>query len=91
MGLNRYAKKRDVNEPEIVEFFEKAGLEVHRLDQPVDLLIGFPAEWVLIEVKSVEGVLTPNQKKFFSVHKAPRYVVKDIEDAKEILRNHRSW
>ena len=91
MSLNRYAKRRDKNEAEIVEFFRKAGLEVHLLDQPVDLLIGFPVEWVLVEVKTTKGRLKPGQVKFFEREGAPRYIVRSIEDAQEILRSHRSW
>lgn len=38
MSLSRYAKKRDLCEPEIVEALEAAGWLVWQLDRPCDLL-----------------------------------------------------
>jgi hypothetical protein len=56
VSLNRYAKRRDPNEPEIVAALRAAGAVVWLLDQPLDLLVSHPrAGTVLIEVKSPEG------------------------------------
>lgn len=39
MSLNRYAAKRDISEPPIVEALEAAGYTVQRLAKPVDLAV----------------------------------------------------
>ena len=39
MTLNRYAKKRDIAEPPIVDALEAVGWLVEKLDRPCDLLV----------------------------------------------------
>ena len=52
MSLNRYAKKRDENESEIVKALRQIpGVDVYPLDRPCDLLIGYRARNILLEVK----------------------------------------
>ena len=51
MSLARHAKRRDLNEPEIVSALRAAGAHVWLLDRPVDLLVGFRGAWHVIEVK----------------------------------------
>jgi hypothetical protein len=57
MGLNRFAKRRDANEPELIEALRKCGLMVKQQDQP-DLLIrrsSWPAGIaLLIEIDGIE-------------------------------------
>lgn len=55
MSLNRYAKKRDGNEREIVTALEAVGCQVETLDRPVDLLVGFRGQTFLLEVKDPAG------------------------------------
>lgn len=51
MSLLRHAKARDANEGVIVDALRKSGLSVYRLDQPLDLLVGFGGITRLAEVK----------------------------------------
>ena len=66
----RRAAKRDIAEPEIVTALTQCGFTVFRLDQPVDLLVGFRGVSYLVEVKTgTKGYaksLNDNQKKFVS-------------------------
>jgi hypothetical protein len=55
-----FAKRRDANEPTIVGALEAIGASVHRLDSPVDLLVGWRGENYLVEVK--DGHKTPSQR-----------------------------
>jgi hypothetical protein len=61
LSLNRYAKRRDGNEHEIVDALEKIGCLVHRLDWP-DLLIQRGKDNFLMEVKTKRGKPTDFQK-----------------------------
>lgn len=55
MSLNRYAKKRDTSEPDIITALKCVGAEVWTLDYPVDLLVRFREKWHLLEVKTPHG------------------------------------
>lgn len=50
MSLNRYAAKRDANEPAIVRALEQVGAVVEKLKQPCDLAVRFRYRQYLIEV-----------------------------------------
>lgn len=64
----RRAAKRDFSEPEIVSALTQCGFSVYRLDQPVDLLVGFRGKSYLIECKTGHKgygkSLNDNQQKF---------------------------
>ena len=85
----RYAKRRDVNEPAIVTALERAGCLVLRQDVPCDLLVGSRGRWLLIEVKDGEKppsarMLTGMQALFAQDcqgHKLPFAVVTTPEEA----------
>lgn len=49
---SRRAAKRDASEPEVVAALEQLGFSVCRLDQPVDLLVGFRGRTHIVEVKT---------------------------------------
>lgn len=86
MTLNRYAKRRDENEPPIVKALRKAGVQVWYLDQPVDLLTAYQKEFRLLEVKDEKKNLTVEQAAFFEdTIGYPRFRIVTIEDA---LRVH---
>jgi len=52
MSLNRYAKRRDSNEADIVHALRAIpGVRVYLLDRPCDLLVGYRAHNILLEVK----------------------------------------
>lgn len=91
VSLNRYAKQRDENEPEIVAALESIGCTVQRLDQPVDLLVGRGANNVLMEVKNPAKIpsqrrLTKAQKTFFKTWRGQVCKVETAEEAIEVVQ-----
>lgn len=89
MSLLRRAKRRDANEPEIVRALEAVGAYVKRMDQPVDLLVGFRSRWVWLEVKDGAKTagnrpLTEDQVEFLrdcSGYGLPACVVTNVSEA----------
>jgi len=71
----------DANQAAIVTALEKIGCQVYDMDKPVDLLVEFRQMWVVIEVKTSKGTLTPAQERFFGKVKAPAFIVRNIEEA----------
>lgn len=63
MSLNRYARKRDISEPEIVAEFERAGADVEKLSAKgvPDLLVGYRGRTRLVEVKTGNEILSAGQ------------------------------
>lgn len=73
-------RKRDYNEPSIVQALEDIGITVVKLSAEgcPDLLAWHPREGLrLIEVKQPRGRLTPDQKEFAM----PFTVVHSVEEA----------
>lgn len=64
MGMPKYTAKRDYAEKEVVRTLQELGVSVWRLDQPVDLLLGFRGETWLAEVKTGKAKFNANQVKF---------------------------
>ncbi len=85
MSLNRYAKRRDSNEQEIVDALEAIGCSVVRLDKPVDLLVGHSARCYLLEIKGENGRLTQGQKDFMKTWQGQVRVVTTPEEAIEVI------
>lgn len=81
MSINRYAKKRDANEKEIVEALLKAGYSVVRLDTPLDLLVGKNGVTWLLEVKMPDGELTKPQKEFIKTWQGQFAIARTPEEA----------
>jgi hypothetical protein len=91
MSLNRYATKRDINEPEIIAALRAVGATVFSLDKPVDLLVGYKGKTLLMEVKQygkkkrMDGFihdLTTGQREFFSSWRGGELVtVRSVEQA----------
>lgn len=81
MSLNRYAKKRDANERDIIDMLERHGYVVEQLDV-CDLLVTDAMQaapkW-LLEVKGKRGKLTPRQIAFRQ--KFRTYVVRNPVEA----------
>lgn len=65
MSLRRHAASSDSNQPSIVKALRAVGAVVYVLREPVDLLVGYARQWVLMEVKDVKGRTTPAQDAFF--------------------------
>lgn len=82
MSLNRYAKKRDASEPEIVSALLQCGFSVERLDRPVDLAVGFRGKCWLVECKVEGAKLNKNQVEFVAGWRGPKVVVlRSAQDA----------
>jgi len=81
MSINRYNPRRDVNEPEIVQVFEKMGFSVERLNTPLDLLIGWNKRNYLVEVKMPKKKLNDNQEEFVRDWKGQHFVCYSVDDA----------
>lgn len=91
MSLNRYAQRRDVNEPDIIAALLAEGFEVMQLAKPCDLLVWRRngVAFVLIEVKHGAGRLTDDQETFFNrTVGLPRIVARTPEEA---LGGARQW
>ena len=86
MSLNRFAKKRDKNEPEIIETFKKSGFSVESLDTPCDLIVGYGKSSYLVEVKTTTGKLTKRQKDFVKDWKGDYFVVRTIDEANTLVK-----
>jgi Holliday junction resolvase len=56
-------KRRDANEPSIVQALRKIGARVERISGPdlPDLLVGFRGQWYPLEVKTAKGGSTKRQ------------------------------
>ena len=67
----KYAKARDLNEPQIIKALEAIGCEVEQLDKPVDLVVLCPDGITVrfVEVKNPDGlnVESEEQIKFFQL------------------------
>ena len=86
VSIKRHATRRDANEKEIVSALESIGCTVYRLDAPVDLLVGYRARNILIEVK--DGSKMPSQRKltqaqrdFFKDWKGQVRQVESVDEA----------
>ncbi len=89
MSINRYQKQRDKNEGEIIAAFKALGATVECIDTPCDLLMGFNGESFLIEVKTKNGKLTPNQVKFTKGWKGSYFIVRSADEAIELINKIR--
>lgn len=78
-----HAKKRDLNEPGIVKALERAGATVWRLDDPVDLLVGFRGKNFTLEVKNPTGRNrdTPAQVRFREQWRGTLHTVRSQREA----------
>lgn len=86
MTIPRKAK-RDESEPEIVAVLRQCGFSVHRMDFPVDLLVGFRGRSYLVEVKTGHKgygkSLNKSQQEFADAWRGTPVVV--LHDAQEAL------
>lgn len=85
MSINRYAKRRDANEREIIDALEAAGCSVVQSDV-CDLLVGRAGVSYLLEVKDGSKApsrrkLTPSQVKLQAGWKGQYAVVHNIDEA----------
>lgn len=91
MGFrNRYKNKRDANEPQVVDAFRALGCSVHRLDQPVDLLVGFRGRSYAVEVKQEGETLNEKQRAWRDEWRGDCWIVRSVEDVREVVAEWRA-
>ena len=92
-GFTQHAKKRDLNEPEIVVALRALGYVVILLDEPCDLLVQCSCgQWQPLEVKNLAGRgrrLTSKQTLTLDVLHLPIPVVTNVEEARIAMCVHR--
>ena len=84
MTLNRYRKRRDANQPAIIQALEQVGAEVWVLDRPCDLLVWFRGVLHGLEVKLPKGRYTPKQQEDRAEGRAAW--IKTVRDPVEALK-----
>jgi len=84
MSQHRYARQRDLNEPEIVQALEAAGFDVLR-GTDVDLIVGRAGASFLIEVKrpgkATESRLRPIQRRLRASWRGHYAIVTTAQEA----------
>lgn len=85
----RRAAKTDTNQTAIVNGLRKMGAGVTSM-APLgrgvsDLLVSFRQRWYVMEVKSEDGELNPDQVRWIGDQKAPVYTVRSLEQASSFL------
>lgn len=79
---NRYRRRRDQNEPAIVDALTSIGCDVFRLDAPCDLLVAYRGRNLLIEIKRPKvGRVTAAQAKWNESWRGPRATVRTVDEA----------
>ncbi len=83
----RHDAKRDDNESDIVKALESIGCTVYRMDRPVDLLCGYRAKNLLLEVKNPDGLnkITTDQKRFMAGWKGQVRIVTSPAEAIKVV------
>lgn len=61
MTINRWAARTDDNKAAIVTALRQAGATVYDLRRPVDLLVGYQGQTLLVEIK--DGAKSPSRRK----------------------------
>lgn len=87
--MRQYGAKRDENEVEIVKALRAAGASVAHLSSKgiPDLLVSYQNKLFLMEVKMPGKKLTPEQMKFHENWNGEIYIVRNIDEAIDILNN----
>jgi len=83
------AAKVDENQSEIVEAFRRFGFTVHCLHTVgrgvPDLLCGKYGINLLVEVKTMKGELTPDQKHWHSKWRGDIHIVRNVDDVMAVF------
>lgn len=92
MSLNRYDKRVDANQTQVISALKAAGYDVEVLSKPVDLLVLANGKWCLLEVKDGNKPKsaqepTKAQKAFFAKYpNAPLFIVDSPEVAVAVVK-----
>jgi hypothetical protein len=87
MTLNRYAKRRDANEPEIIKGLQEIGCDVLQCDHP-DLIVGYRGRTFIFEVKTATGKLEPRQQKMLLNWRGQYDIVRTLEEAIAVVTKY---
>lgn len=82
MGLNRYAQRRDANEPQLVTIARQLGAQLEKAG-PLDFWCGWRGKWFPVEIKTPTGKYTPEQVLFMArctEHQNPHVTWRTAED-----------
>lgn len=91
MTINRFAKRRDQNEPEIIEHFEdKHGCSVDRLDTPCDLTVHKKGFTGLFEVKMPGKKPNAKQQVWWDQFQGYGCIVSSIEEVDDYMNSIRN-
>lgn len=88
MTLNRFAKRRDANEPELVSAARRAGLRVWITSELGDWLVQYGRLQRLVECKTETGKLTDAQARR-KQQGLQAHVVRTVDDVLELARQMR--
>jgi hypothetical protein len=86
MSLNRYAKRTDLNQNEIVLGLRKCGVRVDVMGKPCDLLTHYRGRWLPLEIKRTKykDKRQEAQAEFLEATGCP--VVKTFDEAWNAVR-----
>ena len=90
MKRRSYAKRRDANEPDIIEALRDVGASYLSLD-PFDLLVGWQGRNIMVEVKTQSGRLKPSQIELAETWRGgPLHIVRTPEEMMALLNGRES-
>ena len=79
--LNRFAKKSDGNQVEIIRALRRCGVSVEVIGKPVDLLCCVRGVLHLVECKTESGRLTKDQVEFIARWPGKVHIVHSVDEA----------
>ena len=83
--MGKYAVHRvDANAEAIFSALQKAGASIYR-GGPLDALVGWKGENILVEVKTAKGKLRASQKAFLARWRGTAFVVRTVKEALKLL------
>jgi hypothetical protein len=77
----RRAARIDSTHSEIVRTLRQLGVSVENIKKPVDLLVCYRGETMLVEVKGTDGRLTKDQVEFIARWPGKVHIVRTPDDA----------
>ena len=81
----KYAKARDLNEPDIIKELERIGCDVEQLDYPVDLVVKLASKIRFIEVKNPDGLNRKEKGQIEFLEKWPGGFARTKDEAIRIM------
>lgn len=79
------AKRRDANEPAIVQVLQDMGASILRLDE-FDLLVGYHGHDLKVEVKMNKGRITESQNEMLATWRgSPLHIIRSPEEMVALL------